>query len=94
MQQSALGALYPIQLAAFSFSRQLTRVARSAETLFFYFFNCYVYFSSGFADDILNRCHVFIRALLIMLSTEGLAHDRAYISTTDAQPYMCGWDSL
>lgn len=52
MKQSALGALYPIQLTAFSFSRQLTRVVRSAETLFFYFFNCSLYFSSAFADDI------------------------------------------
>jgi len=53
-----------------------------------------VYFSSGFGNDILNQCHALIRVLLIMLSFWGFAHDKACILGTDAQPYMCGFDSL
>ena len=39
-----------------------------------------VYFPSGFVDDILNRCHLFIRALFNYAITQGLAHDRVHIS--------------
>lgn len=91
MQQRSLGAPYPVLLTACSFSKELTRVTRKAEMLFFIRL---VYFSSGFVEHILNQCHVFIKALLIMLSPWGLVHDRAYISAADAQLYTCGWDSL
>lgn len=55
---------------------------------------CSVYLRSRFVDDILNHCHVFIGALLIKLSSQGSAHDRASISAADAQLHKCGWDSL
>lgn len=42
----------------------------------------------------LNQCHLLIRALLIILSPWGLAHDRAQISAADAQLHTCGRDSL
>lgn len=45
-------------------------------------------------DDILNQRRVFIRALLIMISPRGSAHDRVSISAADAQLNTCGWDSL
>ena len=58
------------------------------------FLNRSVYFSRRFVDGILNRCHVFTGALLIMPSPRGLAHGEVYISAADAQLHTCGCDSL
>lgn len=55
---------------------------------------CSVYLCRRFVDDILNHCHVLIGALLIKLSSQGSAHDRASVSAADAQLHTCGWDSL
>ena len=58
------------------------------------FLNRSVYFSRRFVDGILNQCHVFTGALLIMPSPRGLAHGEVYISAADAQLHTCGCDSL
>lgn len=53
-----------------------------------------LYICVRFVDDILNHCHVLIGALIIKLSSQGSAHDRASVSAADAQLHTCGWDSL
>lgn len=87
MQQSSLGAAYPLPLTAYPFTKE-------KHVLHALFFFHSVYFFSRFVDDILNQCRVFMRALFIMLSPWGFAYDRVSISAADAWFYMCGWDSL
>lgn len=70
--------------------QQAAHIHCSSILCFFFFFFVDVFLFFFF----FNQCHGFFRALLIMLSSGGLARNRASISAAHARLHTCGWYSL
>lgn len=89
MEDMCHEARYPTVLSGRSSTQQAAHIHRSS--ILYVFLNSFV---DVFLLFFFNRCHGFFRALLIMLSSRGLAHNRASISAANARLHTCGWYSL